>query len=394
MTQSGRIAFVCPRFAEGATVGGAETLLRQLAMRVAGSGRAVDFLTTCATDHFTWENNVPPGEKQVDGMTVRYFPVDTDRDLERFLTVQEAISRGADVTDEEERDWIDHNVNSRALIEFLALEENSYDWILMGPYLFGLVWHAARVAPARTLLIPCLHDEPFARLRIMKPMMESVRGFLFNTGTEKDLARRLFRLPERSGTVVGLGIEPFTVDPAAFAKARGMDAPYVLYAGRRETLKGTPLLAGYMDAFRARTGRDLRLVCIGSGRIDAPPSLGDGLVDAGFVSEREKHDAMAGAVAFAHPSVNESLGIVLLESWLAGAPCLVNGHGAVLTEQCRASGGGLWWRTYPEFEEQLTLLLDEPGLRNALADAGRSFVTEHYSWEAVDRRLFAALDAA
>ena len=66
MPESSRIAFVCPRYAPTGTVGGAETLLRRLAEAALGAGRKVDFLTTCAEDHFTWENARAPGvEEQI-----------------------------------------------------------------------------------------------------------------------------------------------------------------------------------------------------------------------------------------------------------------------------------------------------------------------------------------
>ena len=42
---------------------GDPTALKQLADRMAAAGRTVTFLTTCAQDHFTWENNLPPGER-------------------------------------------------------------------------------------------------------------------------------------------------------------------------------------------------------------------------------------------------------------------------------------------------------------------------------------------
>lgn len=392
MTRAERIAVVCPRFAEQGTIGGAETLLRRLADRLAGSGRQVDVLTTCAQDHFTWTNSLPPGRESVGRLQVHYFPVDEDRDLERFLDVQDRISRGETVSDDDERAWIDHNVNSAALCAHLRDHGDAYDRILMGPYLFGLIWHAARVHPERTLLVPCLHDEPFARLRIMRELFGAVRGLLFNTVPEQALAVRLYGDAMERGRVVGMGLEPFEADPAAFARRHGLRRPYLLYSGRRETLKGTPLLTDFVDAFRRRTGRDVMLVFTGSGPIEAPPELLPHMLDVGFVSEQEKHEAMAGAAAFVHPSALESLGIVVLESWLAGTPCLVSAHSDVLRHQCRASGGGLWFRTYPEFEEELLLLLDQSALRDALGRAGREYVLREYSWDAVDRRLFAAVD--
>lgn len=391
MPRAERIAVVCPRFAEHGTVGGAETLLKALAERLVMAGRQVDFLTTCATNHMTWENSIPPGTRTFGVLPVTFFPVDGDRDIGTFHQEQSMINQQRSLTREDELAWISNSVNSRALIHHLEEQQHRYDRIIAGPYLFGVTYFASRVAPRKTLLVPCLHDEVFAYLGIMKEMFQQVGGFIFNTQPEKDLARRLYELDDR-GTVVGIGLDDFSADSSAFARRRGITQPYVIYSGRREPLKGTPLLADYMYAFRQRTGRDVRIVFTGSGGIDAPDELWPSIIDAGFVSEQEKHEAMAGATCFIHPSVNESLGIVLLESWLAGTPALVHSKSEVLKDQCRRSGGGLWFRCYPEFEECLLRLLDDAGLRARLAASGRAFVLNECSWEAVNERLLKAVD--
>ena len=125
MPPARRIAFLSPRFADGPTVGGAETLLRRLAERVAAAGRDVTFLTTCATDHFTWANALPPGDRKVGRITVRYFPVDATRDVPTFLAVQNRISRLAQVTRDEELVWLKNSVNSEALYAHLRDERIS-----------------------------------------------------------------------------------------------------------------------------------------------------------------------------------------------------------------------------------------------------------------------------
>ena len=94
---------------------------------------------------------------------------------------------------------------------------------------------------------------------------------------------------------------------------------------------------------------------------------------------------------FCQPSVNESFSIVLLEAWMAGTPALVHAACGVTRRHCADSGGGLWFRVYPEFEEALLLLLDKPELRAAMGAAGRAYVRREYAWENIDRRLFAAL---
>lgn len=389
---SDRIAFVCPRFAGDGAVGGAETLLKNLATHAAARGWAVDFLTTCAQSHYTWENTLPPGRRDMDGMTVHFFPVDP-RDTGTFLRIQNAIDHGHPVPESDELLWLRHGVNSAALLRHLDQNAADYRAILLGPYLFGLTWFTALAHPERSLLVPCLHDEPFARLASMKRLFAETAGCLFNSRAERDLAAELFGVPDAKSRIVGMGLDPFDADPDAFARRRGLDAPYVLYSGRREPLKGTPLICDYLHAFRERTGRDIRLVFTGSGTIDAPAGLWPHILDAGFVSEQEKHEAMAGAVAFLHPSVNESFGIVLLEAFLAGTPGLVHANSRVLVSQCRAARAGLWFRHYPDFETQLLYLLDQPAARNDLGRNGRDFVSREYAWPAIERKFFDALDA-
>jgi glycosyltransferase involved in cell wall biosynthesis len=390
-----RVAVVAPRLAAGGAVGGAETLLLNLAQLARGAGCEVTLLTTCAQNHFTWANELPAGTLDHEGLTVVRFPVNEDRDIEAFLRVQEPISAGRAVSDADEALWIDNNVNSRALEDYLRQQANTFDCILAGPYLFGLTLAVAALAPERTLLVPCLHDEPFARVRRIARMFQTVRGFIFNTEPERELAIRLFgagiTAAGRPAPVVGFALPDFPADATACARKLGLAAPYILYCGRREMLKGTPLLIDYWATFRRLTGRDVKLVLTGSGPVDVPVGMGPHLIDLGFVSEQEKHDAMAGAVAFCHPSVNESLGIVLLESWLAGRPSLVHARGVVLRDQTRRAQAGLWFRDYPEFQECLNLLLDDAPLAVRLGASGRVFTLREYSPSAVQARLMAAL---
>lgn len=387
-----RIAFVCPRFSQGSTVGGAETLMKNLAARLVLLGRKVSFLTTCASDHFTWKNELPEGESDADGIKLIRFPVDGGRDISLFLDVQARISRYVKCSEAEELAWIQNSVNSSALCGFLAENGGNYDKIIVGPYLFGLTYNAARLLPEKTIILPCLHDEGFAHTGIIGDMFKSASDFIFNSVPEKKLAQKLYSLPDEKCNVVGMGLEPFDIPDKPGIP--GLKDKYVIYSGRRESAKGTPMLCDYINVFRKRSGIDIKLVLTGSGPVEAPPELRPHIVDLGFVSEQEKRRAMAGAVAFCHPSVNESLSIVILEAWLAGTPSIVHSQCDVTRYQCATSNGGLWFSTYPEFEEELTLLLQNPGLRNALAGSGREYVLREYSWDMTQKRLLRALDDA
>ncbi len=388
-----RLAFVAPRLYEPGTVGGAETLLYTLARDAAKAGCRVELLTTCAKSHVTWANEAPAGTFERDGMIIRRFPVNDGRDVAAFNAYNAAICRNEVLSDADEANWMRQSVNSDALTDHLAAHLADYDFVLAGPYLFGLVEAVMRVAGEKGLLVPCLHDEAFARVRRIAAMFCGVRGCLFNTEPEKALAHRLYpAFRPRVEAVVAMGIPPFEADPDAFARRHGLEGvPYVLYSGRREPLKGTPLLVDYVDLFRRRTGRDVRLVLTGSGPVEIPKTLEGAVLDLGFVTEQEKREAMAGAAVFCHPSVNESLSIVLIESWLARTPALVHSNGAVLRDQCRRANGGLWFHNYPEFEVELGYLLDHPDVRRRLAESGREYAVRTYSPEAVTRRFLAAL---
>ncbi len=391
MPTAKRIAFVCPRFAEKQTVGGAETLLRAMAERAQAIGHEVFFLTTCARNHFTWQNELEPGARKIGPLKVIFFPVDERPDLAGFLRIQDIISRKGHYDANAEKIWLKNSVNSSALCAYLAQKQHELDAIIIGPYLFGLTFCASRINPSKTLLVPCLHDEGFAYTRAFCGMFRSVAGIMFNAAAECEFARNLYGLPEEKCTVVGMGLDPFEADPDIFARKHGLSQPYVFYAGRREDGKGTPLLLDYMALFLKRTAQDVKLALAGSGTIHPPDDLRARILDTGFLTETEKREAMAGATVFCHPSVNESFGIVILESWLARTPVLVHARCTVNRRHCENSNGGLWFLNYPEFEQALLTILQQKQLRDTMGKAGRAYVMREYAWPAIEQKLQNAL---
>jgi len=385
------IALVAPRFAEGTTLGGAETLMRETALNLADSGHNVTVLSTCATNHFTWENELPAGEKQFENIKVILFKVNEDRNLDLFHKIQTKISNFEEVTFEEEELWHKNNVSSDDLYEHLRNNITSYDKIIISPYLFGLIYYSAQICPKKTILLPCLHDEAFAYLQTIKNMFKTVSSYIFNTEPEMNLAKKLYDIDLSRATVIGMTIEDFNIQRGAFAKKYNINSPFILYCGRREALKGTPMLIDYFAAFRRRSGIDLKLVLTGKGDFETDEETRKNIIDVGFVSEKDKHNAMADSVALCQPSQNESLSIVILESWLAGKPVIVNGQCEVLKHQCLKSNAGLWFSNYPEFEMELKLLLENTELSETLAKNGRDFVIKNYSKEAIQEKLVSAI---
>jgi O-antigen biosynthesis protein len=382
-----RLLWVIPRFGN-ITVGGAERLIGELALRATPDDWTSEVATTCAIDHATWENVLPPGEVHADGLLVRRFLVGP-RDAARYEQLHPAILSG-EAGYAVEVEWLANSVWSPDLQRFLEDEGNRYDLALFAPYFFGTTIWGAQVAPGRSALVPCLHDEPYARLTTVRSVLESVRGCLFNSEAERRLARSLACV--REAGVVGMGFaEPDGPPQARFAEPRGIGR-YVLYAGRIEEGKRVNIAVDYAVRHARERADAPRLVLIGSGTYEPPEEAADVVVHAGFLSEEERRAAYAEAVALVNPSHMESFSIVLMEAWLEGTPALVAAGSDVLREHAERSGGAWTFGSYESYRDGVDKLVDEPNVARRLGDAGRSYVIGSYSWPKVRKRLQEALE--
>ena len=381
-----RLALVVPRFGENVW-GGAELHGRWLAERLAGRGHAVDIYTTCALDHRTWRNELAPGTEQHGALRVHRF-LATERDLHIHGELDRAITSGFTLSLEEEQLWLRHGVSSESMEEALATDADRYDAVLALPYLFGTTYFAYLACPHKAVLIPCLHDEPFAYRGFVREMLGGARGLLFNTEAEAALAQRICGELAPSG-VVGVGFDAPGPAPRRRKRRGSGGPPSLLYVGRREGGKNTPLLVGYFIKYKQRRpDHPLVLTMAGSG--DPLPARPD-VVEV-KPNWSKPHEMFGGATVFCLPSTNESLSIVLLRAWLYERPALVHGGCTVTREHCERSNGGLWFTSYAEFEEVLDRMLASTSLRSSLGRNGRAYVESEYSWPAVLGRFDTAMD--
>jgi glycosyltransferase involved in cell wall biosynthesis len=383
-------AFIVPRYGEQ-VVGGAEDLARRTAEELVRRGFPATALTTQALDHHTWKNHYPPGEGSVNGVRVIRFPAQTtvtDGSLHRVL---EAISSGQTVSEADQLRWLEGVVSSPRLFEHIRVHGRDYSHLIFLPYLFGTTYFGSAIHPERSYIIPCLHDEPYAHQSLIKKMLCGVKSLIFNSPGERALAARLLEMDD-PGPVVGMGFRPPDGDRAAFRDRTSVRGKFVLYAGRREEGKNTGLLIDLFRRFSAQNPGRASLVLMGAGEVSVPPDSSQVIFDLGRVTERQKCDGYAAASVFCQPSVNESLSIVLLESWLFGVPALVHRDCVVTREHVRASGGGLTFGYYAEFSEALLMILNDGELARRMGEAGRRYVTREYNWDSVIDRLLAALE--
>ncbi len=386
-----KLALTIPRY-DPASAGGAEVLAKGLVEHLAAAGHEIEVLTTCARNHVTWANEFEPGLTTVNGIPVRRFLANDRRDIDTLLELQERILAFDELSFDEEKRWISNGVNSEALYRHLQAVRGQFDAFLFIPYMFGTTYWGAQIVSDRSVLIPCLHDEPYAQLKIYKELFDNAKGIMFNTEPERDLGVEMFDLPDYKIGVVGMGFEPAVeYDAERFRRTYKIKDPFILYSGRREHGKNTPLLVEYFRTYKRYNKNELRLVFLGSGPLDLQPVDRKYVVDLGYVPEQDKHDACAAALAFVQPSVNESLSIVIMESWLAGRPVVVHARCAVTSHHARRSQGGLAFNDYFEFEEIVNLLLEQRELARRLAGNGRAYVTGELSWARCLERFHALM---
>jgi len=387
-----KIAFVIPWY--GTDIGGgAEAETRRTAEHLHEAHLPVEVLTTCVRDFSSdWGQNYHrSGESLENGVLVRRFPV-RRRDRVAFDAVNWKLMHGQPVTPEEEEIYVRENVCSPALSEYIAEHRDQYRFCFI-PYMFGTTYWGIVACPGEAYLIPCLHNETYARLGVFRRMFAYVKKLILHTPAELALARSLYDLAEDELVLLGEGVDTdFMVDGPAFRRKYNLAEPFILYAGRKDHGKNVVQLIEFFRRYWTRHGAVCNLVLIGGSPLPSTVEVDSGIQDLGFVPLQDKYNAYAAATLLCHPSLQESFSLVQMEAWVAGTPSLVHGDCAVTREHCLRSNGGLYFTNYAEFEACLDLLLSRPNLRAALGQNGHQYVLEHYRWEIIVeryQRLFA-----
>jgi glycosyltransferase involved in cell wall biosynthesis len=398
-----RLGLVVPRYGLD-ILGGAETFARNFAEHLsassdgsspgAGIDRPVDVtvLTTCARDLVTWQNEYPPGETRINGLRVLRFPVDNKRrnvSLYRELTGR--INRGEPIGLEDQAAWLEHSAHSPRLYQHLAREGTDYDLFIFLPYLFGTTLYGSAVRPQKSVICPCLHDEPYAHFTDVRLAMQKVQGLMFISAPERALAEQKLSIRHPAARLVGCGLEEFSADGERFRQKYGLSGPFILYAGRLDPLKNVLQLLSFFLAYRqTHSYPDLKLVLAGSGPLPIPAH--PDVVQLPSLRWNGLQDAYAAATLLCQPSLVESFSLVLMEAWLAGTPALVHGHCPVTRHHVLRSNGGLYFTSAAEFAGAVSWLLDHPVERQRMAMLGGAYVRCEFSWPATLARFQQALD--
>jgi glycosyltransferase involved in cell wall biosynthesis len=386
-----RIAVVVQRYGAEVT-GGSESLARAVCERLAQDAEVVVF-ASCARDYVTWRNELPEGERIENGVEVRRFPSETERDLASFNRFSDTLYDRPH-SEAQELEWLRRQgPDVPRLVQCLEVERDRYDAVLFFTYLYFPTYWGLRAVPERSILVPTAHDEPALRLAIMQRVFRAPQAFAFCSGPEEELVRSRFYIDGKPRAVTGIGVDMDTgpLDIEGFRIRHDVRRPYALYAGRIDAGKGCDAMLRHFGEYRRNVGGGAELLLIGKLAMEKPRT--PGVRYLGFLPEREKLAALAGARAVVCPSPYESLSIVLLEAMALGTPVLATAASPVLVDHCRRSNAGLFYKDGAEFAEALDLLVKTEPLRCALGENGRRYIAANYRWDVVIGRYKALIAA-
>jgi len=359
-----RVAIVAPRYGNS-FAGGAERSLQTIADALQRA--------SCKVEVFTTDSGSPAPKTDPTAIPVHSFPV-SPSDVDQQRQALAALSQAdAPVTAETERRYVENSLRSTPLVEALRERIGQFDAIIVGPYLYGLAFDVASAFPAKTLLLPCFHDEPLARLGIWREVYREVGGILYHSPEEKLLAEVELGLNHPGASCVGTYVE---MEPSGDAlrgqSLAGCEQPYLVYCGRYVREKNLITLLDYARRYEDANPGRYRFVFLGEGEVAIPRQ--PWARDLGFVEEACKRDILAGAAALIQLSQNESLSLVALEAWAQAVPVLAARDCPVMVGHLRRGGGGRAVAGYADFAAALDDLWQRPKDWQQMGLQGRAYI--------------------
>jgi glycosyltransferase involved in cell wall biosynthesis len=366
-------------------MGGAETAARNLAEHlVSECGWEVEAYSTCALDHITWEDTLPAGTSDLNGVRIHRFRSATGRSDDFYGLDGRLRIAPSRATRRESDRWVE--LNGPVTTDLLdALCDSDVDVAAFYPYLYYPTVRGIGRVPMPAVLHPAAHDEPALYLPVFRRTFADADALCYHTMAERRLVQRVHPTAASPQIVLGLGVGESAATGRPGGELLGIgDRPYIVSVGRVDEHKGSAMLAAYFRTYKERHPGPLALALVGPVAATIPEH--PDVVVTGAVDEGDKWDIVRDARISVSPSALESFSLVVLEAWVERVPVVVNAMCDPTREHCERSGGGLWFGGYRQFEAVIDRLLADPALRRRLGERGRAYVDEHYQWPTLIRR--------
>lgn len=232
-------------------------------------------------------------------------------------------------------------------------------------------------------------------------MIRNASGHIAVTSEEREHFRAYGILPEQV-SVIPNGIENVEsrcgpCDSSNFRRKFALgNAPFILFMGRLNMIKGPDLLLRAFCNIRDRLG-EMQLVFAGPDggmlaemqKTAQDSALMDRVHFVGYLGGQIKTDAYRSAAMLAVPSRQEAMSIVALEAGINGTPVL-------LTDQCGFNeveqvGGGFVVPASIEglHEGLLKMTTQSPQQLTAMGECLQAYVRGHYLWENIVKQYVA-----
>ncbi len=370
--------------------GGAEYHARLIAEKISKYFK-IEIFTTSALDYITWGHHYNQKLETINNVLVNRFRVKKERDPERFGKIQKKIFEDEHTLDDE-LEWLkEEGPYVPALLDELEKRESEFEYYIFFSYRYYHSYFGLSKFRKKSILVPTAEHDEVIYMRIFKNLFKIPKAIIYNSHEEKELINKVSGNQNVTGKIVGVGSEiPEKSDPENFKEKYGLKSKYFLYIGRLDENKGVPELLRYFLRVLKRDNIDIKLVLIGKSVIDIPDHKN--IIYLGFLNDKEKYSALAGAEFLIIPSQFESLSMVTLEAWAIGKPVLANGRTEVLKGQCIRSNAGLWYSNYEEFRQTINLLSENSKLKKELGSNGKNFFNKNYSWNVIEKKYIDVLD--
>jgi glycosyltransferase involved in cell wall biosynthesis len=387
-------------------IGGCEWLTRKLSELLVSrySDDVVVFTSNALKPEAFWKTRgplLPPGMETINGVTVRRFKVFNGLRLPRRL-----LAQGSRRLRLPFNDWL-RTIQTGPLIPGMpqAIADSGAEIVLAAAFPFLHMYYAltgARRAGLPVVFLGAIHfpDEwSYDRPMIYRAIRRADAYVALTTYERDQLVQR--GVPAAQITVIGAGVDAHTFDSATGRGLRkrygwGQD-PVVGFVARQSPLKRIDTLLQAMPQVWAAVPR-ARLVLAGartsyspvvSGMIDTlPPEQRARVTVIDDFAEADKPEIFAACDVIAHPSGNESFGIVFLEAWACGRPVIGARVGAIPSVIDEDVDGLLFRYLDPDdLSHAILRLLGDPARQKELGRAGKEKILRNYTWEIVTERL-------
>ena len=381
------IIFVTPWF--GTFAGGAEVLVKTLAIELNKRGLEAFIFTTCSKSPYDswWDDYYNPGIYNTYGLKTYRFATDKNGKIE-YENVVKKIIKGEKLSINDKKKFFYCGINSRALVKKIKEFLDDYEIIAL-PYFHGLTHAVINAYPEKISIIPCFHDETqFYWSEVIAPLLKNAKNIFFNSHEEKEMTIRHYGLmigrKVTEGIVTGVIVQTKIHNKESKKKGQGKELPrsFFVYVGRKEKGKNVHLLCEWFKYYKREFKNDTKLVFIGGGDRSLIPRSSD-LIDYGYIPEEEKQFILQKAKGLITLSENESFSLVIMEAWLLGIPVIVSGNCAVTKGHVLRCNGGLYVSNKDEFIHALKFLEDNPLLAQKMGMNGRIYVQQQFNPETV-----------